>query len=287
MGYVNYIYEGTQENFPTLVLANSHKGPVLVNFWADWAGPCHRLFPLLAGLAREYAGKFLLVNVNADEQKSIAREYGVKSLPLVKLFRGAEVVEELHGYQPEAALRRILTRHIARQSDEHLTAAVRLYQAGEVERSLSLLAQAALEDPDNLRIPAILGKLLMAQRRYDEAETLLQSLPLETQAHAPISHLLAHLGFIQVARQARDQDTLTARLASEPGDSQARYELAALAVVNDDYPTALENLVELMRRDRDFRQDAGRKGILAIFALLGDDKELVKRYRAQVSSILH
>jgi putative thioredoxin len=283
----HYIYHGTQENFSTLVLENSNKGPVLVNFWATWAGPCHRLFPLLARLADEYAGRFLLVNINTDQQETIARQYGVKSLPVVKIFRGGKVREEVHGYQPEAKLRRIVNRYVARASDERITAAVRLYQLGEVDDSLSLLAQAALDDAENLRIPAILGKLLLAQHRYDEAEALLRGLPPESREQSEISHLLAYLDFIQVARRAADKATLETRLASNPGYSRSRYELAAVAVVHDDYEAALENLLELTRRDRAFGEDAGRKGMLALFDVLKSHQDLVERYRARMFRILH
>lgn len=283
----HYIYEGTEENFATLVLNNSNKGPVLVNFWAEWAGPCHRLFPLLAQLAGEYAGKFLLVNLNTDEQAPVAQEYGVRSLPMVKIFRGGKLREEVHGYQPEAELRRIINRYVVRASDERIGAAIRLYQKGDVDESLTLLAQATLDDPDNLRIPVILGKLLVAQRRYDEAEALLRGLPPETREQGEISHLLAHLSFIQVAQRASDRDALATRLAADPGDSQIRYEFAALAVVNDDYETALENLLELVRRDRTFGEDAGRRGMLALFDVLKNRTDLVERYRARMFSILH
>lgn len=287
MNIANYIYEGTQANFPTLVLENSNTGPVLVNFWAEWAGPCHRLFPLLARLAREYGGKFLLVNLNTDEQKAVAQAYGVKSLPIVKIFRRGRVVEEIHGYQPESELRRVLGRHVAQQSDERILAGVRSYQQGDVENGLSLLAQAALDDPGNLRIPVILGKLLMAQRRYDQAETLLERLPAERREQSEIAHLLSHIRFIRVAQEAPDSHVLRARLASNSHDLEARYQLAAQAVLGDEYETALESLLELARRDRGYGGDAGRKGMLAIFELLGDENPLVARYRTRMFEALH
>ncbi len=268
------------------MLENSNKGPVLVNFWADWAVPCHRLSPLLARLAREYAGKFLLVTLNTDEQAPIARAYRVTSLPLVKIFCAGKVVESVHGYQPESEVRRIVDQHIASKSDERIAAAIHLYRRGDIEAGLSLLARAALDDPDNLCIHAVLGKLLMAQHRYDEAETLLRGLPPETRQREEISHLLAHIGFIQVARKAPAREALAARLGSDPGELEARYELAALAVVNNDYEAALENLLELALRNRRFGEDTGRKGMLAVFHLLGN-QALVARYRARMSKLMH
>ncbi len=287
MDQTTYVYEGTQANFATLVLENSRKGPVLVNFWAEWAGPCHRLFPLLARLAEEYGGKFLLVNLNTDEQKPIAEEYGVKSLPMVKIFRQGKVEEEFHGYQPEPELRRIINRHVVLESDQRITEALRQYKSGDVESGLSRLAEAALDDPENLRIPVMLGKLLMAQGRFEEAGNLLRGLPTEMREQPEVGYLLAHLGFIQLARTAPAQGVLEDRLTADPDDAEARHGLAALALVNDDYEAALEYLLELMRRDRSYGEDAGRRGMLAVFSLLGDEGELVDRYRMQMFKALH
>ncbi|HHO59295.1 MAG TPA: co-chaperone YbbN, partial [Thiotrichales bacterium] len=93
-----FIIEATQDNFNEAVLSNSHKGPVLVNYWADNAGPCLRLWPVLEKLANDYAGQFLLVNVDTNDQRQLAQEYGVNSVPTVKLFVNGEVVEQVHGY---------------------------------------------------------------------------------------------------------------------------------------------------------------------------------------------
>jgi len=282
-----HIYQGTAQNFPTLVLENSNKGPVVVNFWAEWAGPCHRLLPVLAELASEYGGRFLLVNVNTDQEKAIAQEWGVKSLPVIKIFRKGKMVEEIHGYQPKPELRRVIDRHVPKASDQRITEALRRYRDGDVESGLQMLAQAALDDPDNFRIPAVLGKLLMAQGRFDAAQNLLQGLPDEMRDEPEISHLLAHLGFIQVARSAPDRAALEARLAADSDDAEVRYQLAALALVDDDYETAMAHLLELVQRHRAFGEDAGRRGMLAVFRLLGNQGELVDRYRALMYGALH
>ncbi len=283
----SYTYEGTRENFAALVIENSGKGPVLVNFWAEWAGPCHRLFPVLAKLAREYAGRFLLVNVNTDQEKSVAREYGVNNLPLIKIFRRGVVVEDIHGYQPEPELRRTINRHVIQASDGRIAEAVGRYQQGEVEEGLSMLAQAALDDPENLRIPVILGKLLMARGRFGEAWSLLSGLPSEARRDPDVSNLLAHVDFIRAADGAPQRAVLFARLAADSKDSAARYQLGALSLVDDDYEGALEQLLELVRRDRGFGDDAGVRGMRAVFALLGNQGPLVERYRAALYNALH
>lgn len=181
----------------------------------------------------------------------------------------------------------MLDRHVGRESDAQLKMAVTMYQQGDIEAALSLLAQAALEDQDNLRLPATLAKLLIAQHRYDEAETLLRRLPQQIHEQSDTSHLLAHVGFLQVARKAPHEDALIAQLKADPKNLQARYELAALAVVNDNYEAALDNLLELMRNGREFKEGVGHKSLLAIFDLLGHDHKLVERYRAHMFSVLH
>lgn len=282
-----YIFEATQDNFASLVLDNSARGPVLVNYWAPWAGPCHKLWPVLEKLASDYGGKFLLVNVNTDKQRPLAREHGVRSLPTLKLFRHRKVVEEIHGAQPEADLRRLIDKYIARQSDAMLAAAVKTYQQGDVEGAVRLLRQAEEADPDNLRIPLTLAKLLMQHGRTAEAEELLRLLPAEAQQDPEVSMLASHLGFIRVAQDSPPIETLEQTVAADPADCEARYRLSAVKLLQDDYEGALEQLLEIMRRDRSFRNDAGRKGMIAVLQILDKDSDLAKRYRSLMFKAIH
>jgi putative thioredoxin len=284
---VPYIFEATEDNFASLVLDNSAKGPVLVNYWAPWAGPCHKLWPVLEKLAADYGGKFLLVNVNTDKQRQLAREHGVRSLPTLKLFRHRKVMEDIHGAQPEADLRRLIDKHIARQSDAMLAAAVKTYQQGDIEGAVRLLRQAEEADPDNLRIPLTLAKLLMQHGRVAEAEELLRLLPAEAQQDPEVTILAAHLSFIRVAQGSPPIETLEQTVAADPADCEARYRLSAVKLLQDDYEGALEQLLEIMRRDRSFRNDAGRKGMLAVLQILDEDSDLAKRYRSLMFKAIH
>jgi len=252
---------------------------VLVNWWSPKAGPCLRLYPLLDKLCSAYEGRFLLVNINTDEEKRLAREQGVNSLPLLTLFKGGEPKESLHGYQPEMELRRFLDRYTPRASDLELAKAVRDYQQGHQDAAITRLVQAAMEDPANLRIPATLAKLLMREGRLDEARKLLAALPEEIKREGEIAILLAHLLFLRLASTAPDADSLQRRIGQNPDDLEARHQLAALLLIDDQYPAAMDQLLEIFRRDRSFRDGAGRHGLLAVFRILGDDHSLVKRYR--------
>ncbi len=274
-----HTFEATPENFARLVLENSAKGPVLVNYWSPAAGPCRVLMPRLVRLASEYAGRFLLVTINTDEHVRLVREHGVNSVPTVKCFRHGKVVDTIHGAQPDAEFRSLIERHVARASDATHFEAIREYHAGNVERALSLLAQAAMADPQNLRIPADLAKLLILENKFIQAQELLDALPAAAKAEPQIAVLHAHLGFLRTAADAPPQELLEKEILANPQNVEARYQLSALKLVRDDFTGAMDELIEILRCDRDYRDGAARKGLLAIFQLLGNESDLVTRYR--------
>lgn len=282
-----FILEATPDNFNQLVLDNSSKGPVLVNYWAPWVGPCLKLWPVLEQLARQYAGRFLLVNINTDQHKSLARDYGINSLPTLKMYRHGKVVDEVHGAESEQSLRAFIDKHIARPSDRLLAQALSRYQQGDTAAALTLLAEAAQADPDNARLPLTQAKLLLRERRHADVQALIDALPKSLQDQAEFTNLYAHAGFLAAAEEAPTAEQLQAHIAADGGDLQARYQLSALALVNDAYEPALEQLLEIVRRDRGFMNDIGRRGMTAIFALLGREHALSQRYRVLLNNALN
>jgi putative thioredoxin len=279
MNNYRFVFEATADNFNTLVLQNSDRGPVLVNYWAPSAGPCMVLMPRLMKLSEEYGGKFLLVLLNTETLGRMARDQGVTSIPTVKIFRQGKVVHTIHGAESELSFRQAIDRFVARESDHAHAAGVMAYQQGNAERAYNLMAQGALDDPGNLRLPLDLAKIMLLNGDYARAEDLLRALPQEARESGDVANLLAHLGFLRVAADAPERDVLLATLAGNPDDLQARYQLAALKLIDDDYAGALEELMEIVRRDRAFHNDAGRRSMVAIFNMLGNDHALVTEYR--------
>jgi len=282
-----HVLEGTELNFDQLVLENSRRGLVLVDFWAPWAGPSLRQQRLLRCLADEYRGRFLLVTVNTDQQKGIAGRFGVKSLPSFKLFRNGKVVEEIHGMQPEADYRSIVDRHLIPLGDKVRLAAGRAWDQGNHARAVQVLAEGAMAEPDNLDIPAMLIKLLMRLERFEEAREVQAALPPEARDTTELATLRAHLDFITAARAVDDEPALIARAAQSPPDLAAHFQVAALHLVRDEYEAALQALIVVLRNDREFDDGAARRGLLAIFDTLGGDHELVKRYRGELARLIH
>lgn len=282
-----YVREATAENFTTLVLENSDKGPVLVNYWSPSAGPCMMLLPRLKRLTDEFAGRFLLVLLNTDDFGAFARDQGVNSIPTIKVYRQGKVVDTLHGAESESTLREFIGRHVPRAATPLHGAALEAYQRGELDQAVTLAAEAALARPDQPQIPTDLAKLLMLSGRFDQADELLRCIPPAMREQRELRNLAAHLGFIRAAQGAPPIGALESAVTADPSDLDSRFQLAAAKVVRDDYEGAIVQLIEILKLDPQYRNGAGRHSLLALFDMLGDDDERVKRYRAQLSEALH
>lgn len=281
------IADVTEQTFEAEVLTRSRQTPVLVDFWAAWCGPCKMLMPVLQKLADEYRGKFFLAKVNTDVEQALANRYGVKSLPTVKLFTNGQVVDEFLGVQPEKTLRALLDRHIPRESDALVHNALLALQSGNTGEALAILQQAMEADPANDRVKLELARLLIGLGRPADADTALQALSAEARDGADAAVLRARLEFARIVAGARAIGELRKALDRNPRDSAARYELAAHLVLRGDYPAALDELLEIVRTDRKYNDDAGRKAMLAVFNLLGGGGEIVNQYRRKLSLALN
>jgi putative thioredoxin len=280
MGTSPYVFDATAENFQTLVLENSDKGPVLVNYWSPRAGPSLMLMPRLVRLAAEFGGRFLLVMLNTDSLGRLARAHGVTSIPTVKVFRRGQIVDTLHGAESEPVLREFIDKHVAREADVKYIAAIQTYQRGDIDKAVTQAAEAALTEPDNPRLAMDLVKLLMLQQRYTQADDLMKSLPAATRELPEVRNLGAHVSLIRLAQEAPPREILERAVTDNADDLEARYLLSAVKMTQDDYEGAMEQLLEIVQRDSSFRHQAGRNGLLAIFALLGEDNVQVPHFRA-------
>ena len=282
-----FILEGTELNFERLVLENSRKGLVLVDFWAPWVGPSLRQREMLSRLAESYKGRFLLVTIDTDQHKAIASRFAVKSLPALKLFRAGKVVETLHGVQPERDYQAAVDRYLVALGDKVRLAAGEAWKEGRQELAIQTLVEGAMAEPENLEIPAMLGKLLMRLNRFGEARDVLTALPEAARASPLIAPLLAHLEFITAAGVVEDPEGLKQQIATDPDDCRSRFRLAAVSLIEDEYATAVAELMEILRRERQFDDGIARRGLLAVFETLGGDHELVKRYRGEMARLIH
>lgn len=282
-----YIVTLTAGNFESVVIDGSFERPVLVDFWADWCAPCRMLMPILAKLADEYRGRFILAKLDTEQERALAAQFGIRSLPTVQLFKDGRPVDQFMGALPEGQIREFLDRHLPRASDGLLAQAQGMLAAGDLSRARELIERARAEDPDNARLTLAEIQLAVAQGQIQEAKTALDRLPLELANDPEVAALRGQLLFAAVLEGATEPGDLERRLAADPKDSEARYQLAAHRVLAGDYESALELLLELVRRDRAYGEDAGRKGMVAIFDLLGGEGGLASRYRARMMTALY
>ena len=280
-----YIIDVTRENFAQLMEA-SFQVPVLIDFWASWCQPCQVLMPILAKLADEYQGKFLLGKLNTEEEQEIAAQFGIRSIPNVKLFRDGQPVDEFLGALPESAVREFLDRHVARESDTQVAQALEQLRGGNAAGAIVLLEEAHEADPDNPRITVTLAQAQAAAGDVAAAEATLDALPPDQRDKPEVAALRSHLYFEGQLAGAPAAAELEARLAKDPEDLEACFQLALHKVARQDYDAAMELLLELMKKDRSYGDDASRNTLLKVFELLGADPR-VGEYRRRMASLLY
>lgn len=282
-----YILETNVDTFKSLVLDNSIKGPVLVNFWSRKAGPCLRQYPVLDKLIHHYAGRLLLINVDTETEILLTKEYGVTSVPTLKLFRDGKVIKTWHGYQSEKELTKILDIHVSRDSDQHLAEAIKEYAEGRSTEAYEIIANAIMEDPVNPRLPLAMAKLLKHEERYDDAVKLIESLPTEIRENTDIVQLHNLLSFCKEISPANDITSLKSQIASSPEDCAVKQELVAHYVVNQQYEEALQELNNIMDTNPGYGDNYAQKAMLRIFNLLGSEHALVARYKPALRRYTH
>jgi len=286
-----YIHAADDDHFDSLVLENSQKGPVLVNFWSKKAGPCLRQYPILDKLVHHYKGRFLLVNVDTLNVHRSTQTYGISSVPTLKLFHHGQLVASRHGYQDETSLQQLLDQYVVRDSDQQLAQAMHAYAQGQQQQAYDLLAKAIIDDPINPRLPLTLCKLLKHEQRFEEALQLLTVLPADISAMADIKQLHAQLYFLRIAGNSHNDpqglEQLIQQTQTQPDDLALKQTLAAAYMLQDQPQAALDELLKIMDVQLDYDEGYARKAMLNIFELLGDEDDLTKQYRPHVRRYAH
>jgi putative thioredoxin len=257
--------DATVENFMTAVVEASNATPVLVDFWAPWCGPCRTLMPLLDRIADDYQGRFILAKVNTEEQPQLAAHFQIRSIPTVMLVHHGEVVDQFMGLQPEATIKAMLDRHVPPAATAAETATA----------------------PEPAARPQDLAARLLDQRDVTAAAAAIDALEQAEASHPALKALRARLAFVETANARPDFMGLRAALEADPADVASRHALAAHHALAGDFGTALAEWLELMRRDRKFGDDAGRRSLLQAFELLGEQEPLVAQYRRRMAALLH
>lgn len=272
-------------NFQQVVMEGSRTVPVVIDFWAPWCGPCRSLKPILEKLAEEYQGKFILAKVNSDENQALASQFGVRGIPAVKAVVDGRLVDEFSGALPEGAVREFLERLIPSPSEELRAEAARLHEAGDLDGALGVLGQASQLDPANEDVRLDAAELLAEHGQLEEASQLLNSLSAAKKSEDRAARLSAKLNFARTDGQTNEKG-LREQIAGNPDAMETRLELANLLIGSGRYAEGMDELLEMIVRDRTWNEEAARKTLLSVFNLLAGDA-LVSQYRRKLASTLN
>lgn len=286
-----HVVELTEANFAD-VIGRSRQVPVLVDFWADWCAPCKQIGPVLEKLAAEYGGRFILAKVNADREPVITQQFGVRGLPTLKIVFQGQLAGELVGAHPEAAIRKFLEPFAGAAAGEPEDAAAEpdfhaqvldAVQSGRVGEAIAALGEQLAADKEDHKSRSLLVELLLQEDRVAEAQAVLDAVP------GVIAELRRPRALVAFARRADGIPGLAeleSRLGASPA-TETRYHYALRLVMANRAEEGLELLLEILRADRAYGEDAARKALLEIFEMLGREDPLTARYRRRLATFLY
>jgi putative thioredoxin len=280
-----YVIDVTNENFETEVLEASLERPIVVDFWAEWCGPCRTLGPLLERLIDERGGAVTLAKINVDEAPDIARAFQISGIPAIRVVHQRQLVNGFEGLMPEANLRQFLDK-IAPGSDPGLRAAHEAEQedpAVAEQRYRDLIAA----DGDNLMARVGLGELLFEQGRLAEIRELVDPVGTSGEAGALAERLLARLWLREKVAELPETAALSATAQREPKNATARLQLGLRLADAGDYPEALAALLAAAELDFNLANGAAREAMVRVFFCLGASHPLANDYRNRLARLLY
>jgi putative thioredoxin len=277
----------TTDTFEREVIEASKSTPVVVDFWAPWCGPCRVLKPILEKLASEYGGRFKLAKVNSDENQEVAAAYGVRSIPDVMAFKDGKPFSHFLGAVPESQVRAFVDALIPMPSEIERARAAELRESGDLAGAVEALRKAIDLDPANDPARLDLAELLIELKRVDEAQAALAAVQPNVDWDERLANLRAAAAFARAAGSGAGEAELKAKLATNPADLETRVALASFYAGSKLYREALDELLEIVRRDRNWKDGEARKQILAIFNVAEKQPELVSEYRRKLASALN
>ncbi|TFF25625.1 thioredoxin [Jiella endophytica] len=285
------IKDTTTATFSADVIQESRRQPVLVDFWAPWCGPCKQLTPILEKAVQAAGGKVKLVKMNIDQHPSIAGQLGVQSIPAVFAFVGGQPVDGFMGALPESEVKAFIARLTSGQPGgdpiaEALEEANTLLASGDVGNAAQLFGAVLQHEPGHAGASAGLAECYLASGDAERAKAVIDQLAADKAEDPAVAAVKAKLKLKEEIARLGDPVQLQARIEGDPDDHQARFDLALIANAKGDRQTAAGHLLEIMRRDRSFGEDAARLKLLEFFAAWGPTDPATKEARRRLSSLL-
>lgn len=281
-----FIFDVVQEAFEREVLVRSHDVPIVVDFWAEWCGPCRLLAPLLEKLAIEYDGKFLLAKARVEDVPDVSMTFGVSSIPAVFALRGGKIVDQFVGVLPEPQLR-VWLDALQPSRAEVLAAEAKAMSVANPAAAEAKLREAIELDPRNAAVQIALAQLLLDAGRLDDARIAIEALAARGYLEPEAERVRASLSLKQSADSSGGIEGIRARAAGAPKDFALQGQLAQALAAAGQYDEALDLCLDLVRKDRKGAGEAARQTMIDVFQVLGNDDERTSAYRRKLSSALY
>ena len=289
-GGADLIKETTTAGFTKDVIEGSKQALVLVDFWADWCGPCKQLTPLIEKVVRSYGGKVRLVKLNVDQHPSIPGQLRIQSLPTVYAFRDGKPLDGFMGLQPESTIRAFIDKLLGEEGAADLVAALeaadKALDGGDLQGAAEIYAAVLQEDRQNVAAIAGLARCYLKSGDVARAEQTIALVPPDKQTTGPVASVKAAIELAKHAGSPADHAALEAKIAANPADHQARIDLAVALAAGGDKARALDQLLESFRRDRNWNEQAARKQLVQLFDAWGPKEPATMDGRRRLSSLM-
>lgn len=286
----NLVIDGNERDFMAQVVEASREVPIIVDFWAPWCGPCKTLGPALEAAVTAARGKVRMVKINVDENTQIATQMQIKSIPMVYAFWQGQPVDGFQGALTGSEIQKFIDKVVALAGDgglsEALDAAEAMLTEGALEDAAQTFAAILGEIPESAAAHGGLARVTIAMGELDQAEALLNN-AAPAIANAPeIEAARAQLALARQAADAGPVDDLRAAVTADPADHQARFDLALALHANAQVEAAVEELLELFRRERDWNEGAAKTQLFIVFEALKPGDPIAQKGRRKLSSMI-
>ena len=282
-----FIFEASEHNFDSVVIQNSFKIPVLVEFMGVWSGPCIQMSDELSGLAQEFPAQFIFAKVDIDEQAELKTQYEIENVPCLKVFVNGEVVKTEEGLLNQAELRDVLKEYgVYSQTDDMRMQAREKHISGDTIAAVKLLTEAIQKDPSNTKIAMDMAQIFIDMNELEQASGLFNQLPDSAKKSDMGKSLVGQLSFMDLAAKTPGTFQLQQSLLTSPNNCDVHFDLAVCLIAERDYEQAVDHLLEIMKIDANYKDDAAKEMIINVANMLTpNNPELSSKIRSRLSSV--